>query len=132
MKKEILTFDGFVLTKKFCYKRDPAYVGGYHSLWTDHLALEFLKQGKKIVKKNGYPILQRMVVQESDRDNDNLYWLLDFREKEPKVIGSFGEGAGDGSVTYEVSWGKDDVAITTGNVQVYTYNYKDNKIIRMQ
>ena len=111
----------------------PSVRGGYHSLWTDQPALEFLKPGNKIVKKNGYPILLRMVIQEADRDYDNVYWLIDFREKEPRVIGPFGEGAGDGSETYEVSWGKDDVAISsTGGVQVYTYNYNDKKIIRVQ
>lgn len=122
-----LCYDGKVLLQT-----RPSSRGGYHRLWTDHPALEFLMQGKKIVKKNGYPILLRVVVQESARDYDNLYWLIDFREKVPQVIGPFGEGAGDGSETFEVSWGEEDVAITTGSAQLYTYNYKDKKIIRVQ
>jgi hypothetical protein len=124
-----LCYDGKVLLQA-----KPSSNGGYHvfSTYNGNVAFELLKRGKKIVRKDGYPILLRLVVQESARDNDNLYWLLDFLDKEPKVIGPFGEGAGDGSETYEVSWGKDDVAITTGSMQVYTYNFKDKKIIRVQ
>lgn len=122
-----LCYDGQVLLQT-----RPNSGGGYHGLWTDHPALEFLQQGKKIVRKNGHSTLLRMVIQESAREYNNLYWLIDLREKVPQVIGPFGEGAGDGSETFEVSWGEEDVAITTGSAQLYTYNYKDKKIIRVQ
>ena len=74
-------------------------------------------------------MLRIVIKEDSEGDNDNHYWLIDFREKEPRVIGPFGEA--DDSKSYEVSWGKNDVAITTGNVEQYTFNYQDKKIVRI-
>lgn len=71
---------------------------------------EHLKQGSEYVKRDGRLILLRMVVQEdTGLDGDNRYWLLDFREDQPQVIGPM--GGNDASQNVSVIWNDQSVIV---------------------
>lgn len=118
-----ICYDGKILLSARPSRND------YHSFVTynGNHAFELIMKGKDVVKKDGRPVVSRIVVQEEYNDHDNYYWLLDFRQKEPKVIGPFGVGADDDYESYEVSWGKDNVAITSAE-RFYSFDYKSNEI----
>lgn len=100
-----LCYDGKVLLKT----RDSS--NGGHYVWSlDNIRYEFLKEGKKFAKQNGNTIMLRMVVQEyTYGDADNRYWLIDFREKEPLVVGPMCEH--DASQNFNVIWNDQSVIV---------------------
>jgi hypothetical protein len=63
--------------------------GLYYYEWvTDDYQNEFVEEGGKYVKKNGQPVISRMIVkEETGLDADPRYWMLDFRQEEPIVAG---------------------------------------------
>jgi hypothetical protein len=84
--------------------------GGNYVWSLDNIRYEFLKEGKKFAKQNGHTIMLRMVVQEyTSVDADNRYWLIDFREKEPLVVGPMCEH--DASQNFNVIWNDQSVIV---------------------
>ena len=100
-----LCFEGKILTET-----RPSSNGGYYSFAFDNLEDEYLDEGGKYVKRNGKLVLLRMVVQEyTAGDADNRYWLIDFREKEPLVVGPM--GGNDASREFRVIWNDQSVIV---------------------
>lgn len=84
--------------------------GGHYIFAFESYHAEYLEVGGKYVKQNGKLVMLRMIVQEDTTpDADNHYWLLDFREKEPLVVGPMAVGLQDNSRNFDVIWNENSV-----------------------
>jgi hypothetical protein len=96
--------------EKVLVETRPIYSGGYYSFALSNVAEEYLEEGNEYVRINDNLVLLRMVVQENtEPDSDNHYWLIDFREKEPLVVGPM--GGGDASREFRVIWNDQNVIV---------------------
>ena len=72
---------------------------------------DFVREGGKMVKRQGRPIVLRMVVNEhsTPRELYNSFWLLDFRNKEPLLVGPM--VSPELGRVFSVIWHEDNVMV---------------------
>ena len=101
--------------KKLLETRSGSNGGLYYYEWvTDDYQNEFLKDDEgKYVKKNGEPVISRMIFKEdTGLDADPRYWMLDFRQEEPIVAGPMvARDSSRNSRLYSVIWTDQSVIV---------------------
>ena len=87
---------------------------------------EYLREAGKLVKRDGKRILLRMVIEENNfREMYNSFWLLDFRNKKPLIVGPMVTPNNGGP--FDVIWHEDNVIVTFHSVagtQLGRFDYR--------